>query len=86
VAGFRHTCTNKNAYESLGKFHYDPNKFQDVLVMDKQIRISTHGRLTIPKKIRDSLRVEDGQPVLVRSDSAKREITLVLQPVMSDYR
>ncbi len=54
--------------------------------MEKHIRVSTQGRLTIPKPIRDSLRISDGQPVVVRSNAEKREIVIVLQPSISDYK
>ena len=54
--------------------------------MEKQIKISSQGRLTIPKQIRELLRIREGQPVLVRSDSARKEIVLVLQPVIPDYK
>jgi AbrB family looped-hinge helix DNA binding protein len=54
--------------------------------MEKHIKVSTQGRLTIPKQIRDSLRISDGQPVVMRTNSAKREIILILQPTMSDYK
>lgn len=57
-----------------------------MVVMEKQIKISTQGRLTIPKQIRELLSIKDGQPVLIRSDSARKEIRLLLQPVISDYR
>ena len=54
--------------------------------MEKHIKVSTQGRLTIPKQIRDSLRIGDGQPVVIRTNSAKKEIILQLQPTMSDYK
>ena len=54
--------------------------------MEKQIKISTQGRLTIPKQIRELLSIVDGQPVIIRSDSGRKEILLLLQPVISDYR
>jgi AbrB family looped-hinge helix DNA binding protein len=54
--------------------------------MEKHIKVSTQGRLTIPKQIRDSLRISDGQPIVVRTNSTKREIILVLQPTMSDFK
>ncbi len=54
--------------------------------MEKHIKVSTQGRLTIPKQIRDSLRISDGQPVVMRTNSAKREIIMILQPTMSDYK
>ncbi|MHB1868933.1 MAG: AbrB/MazE/SpoVT family DNA-binding domain-containing protein [Nitrososphaerales archaeon] len=54
--------------------------------MEKHIKVSTQGRLTIPKQIRDSLRIADGQPVVIRTNSAKKEIILQLQPTMSDYK
>lgn len=54
--------------------------------MEKHIKVSTQGRLTIPKQIRDSLKISDGQPVVVRTDSMKREIILELQPTMTDFK
>jgi len=53
--------------------------------MERHIRVSTQGRLTIPKPIRDSLRISDGQPVVVRSNRDRREIVIVVQPVISDF-
>ena len=43
--------------------------------MEKHIKVSTQGRLTIPKQIRDSLGISDGQPLVMRTNSAKREIS-----------
>jgi len=54
--------------------------------LEKRIKVSTQGRLTIPKQIRDSLRIRDGQPILVVSNPEKREIVIVLQPSISDYK
>ena len=54
--------------------------------MEKHIKVSTQGRLTIPKQIRDSFRIADGQPVVIRTNSAKKEIILQLQPTISDYK
>ena len=54
--------------------------------MEKHIKISTQGRMTIPKQIRDSLRISDGQAILVKSNLEKREIVIVLQPSISDYK
>ena len=54
--------------------------------MEKRIRVTTQGRLTIPKQVRDMFGIKDGQPLLVETDSAKKEIILVLQPKISDYR
>jgi AbrB family looped-hinge helix DNA binding protein len=59
---------------------------EEVKVLEKHIKVSTQGRLTIPKQIRDSLKISDGQPVVVKSNSEKREIIIQLQPVISDYR
>lgn len=53
--------------------------------MEKRIRVSTQGRVTIPKDFRKALRISDGQPLLIRTDAAKREIVLVLQPTISDF-
>ena len=54
--------------------------------LEKHIRISTQGRLTIPKQIRDSLRISDGQAIVVKSNLEKREIVIVLQPSISDFK
>ena len=54
--------------------------------MEKHIKVSTQGRLTIPKQIRESLRIADGQPIIIRSDHSKREIVIQLQPTISDYK
>ena len=54
--------------------------------MERHIKVSTQGRLTIPKQIRDSLKISDGQPIVVRSNAEKREIVIVLQPSISDYK
>ena len=54
--------------------------------MEKHIRVSTQGRLTIPKQIRDSLRISDGQPIVISSNVEKKEITIILQPSISDYK
>ncbi|MGA2876078.1 MAG: AbrB/MazE/SpoVT family DNA-binding domain-containing protein, partial [Nitrososphaerales archaeon] len=68
-------------------FNTSKDKFTiESFSMEKHIKVSTQGRLTIPKQIRDSLRISDGQPVVMRTNSAKREIILILQPTMSDYK
>ncbi|MGI0079238.1 MAG: hypothetical protein ACRECH_06405 [Nitrososphaerales archaeon] len=54
--------------------------------MEKRIRISTHGRLTIPKMFRDGLSIPDGQPIVVRSVPDKRELVIEILPTMSDYK
>ncbi len=54
-------------------------------MVEKHIKVSTQGRVTIPKQIRDSLRISDGQPIVVRSDLSKREIVILLQPKISDF-
>jgi AbrB family looped-hinge helix DNA binding protein len=53
--------------------------------MEKRIRVSTQGRLTIPKIIRDKMRIQDGQSVIIRSDSEKRELVIELIATMSDF-
>lgn len=53
--------------------------------MEKRIRISTQGRLTIPKIMRDSMKIDDGQAVIIRSVQQKKEIVIELLPTMSDY-
>ncbi|MDA4130295.1 MAG: AbrB/MazE/SpoVT family DNA-binding domain-containing protein [Thaumarchaeota archaeon] len=55
-------------------------------MVEKHIKVSTQGRVTIPKQIRDSLRISDGQPIVVRSDPSKREIVILLQPKISDFK
>ncbi|MDG6922303.1 MAG: hypothetical protein JRN67_03300 [Nitrososphaerota archaeon] len=54
--------------------------------MEKHIRMSTQGRLTIPKQIRDAMRIRDGQPFVIKTDSFKREIILELQPTIADFK
>jgi AbrB family looped-hinge helix DNA binding protein len=53
--------------------------------MEKRIHISTQGRLTIPKMIRDSLKIQDGQPVIIRTIQGKRELMIELMTTMADY-
>lgn len=53
--------------------------------MEKRIRVSTQGRLTIPKIIRDSLRIEDGQPIIIKTVQGKRELLIELMATMRDY-
>ena len=53
--------------------------------LEKRIRVSTHGRLTIPKAIRDVMKIEDGQPVIIRSVQDKREIVIELMVTISEY-
>ncbi|MDG6996807.1 MAG: hypothetical protein JRN52_12865 [Nitrososphaerota archaeon] len=53
--------------------------------MEKRIRISTQGRITIPKVMRDRLKLKDGQPIVIRSDEAGREILLKIQPTITEY-
>lgn len=54
--------------------------------MEKHVRVSTQGRLTIPKQIRDLFGIKDGQALVIQTNTAKREIMLVLQPTISDFR
>lgn len=54
--------------------------------MEKRIRISTHGRVTIPKILRDKLNILDGQPIVVRSVAERRELVIEILPTMSDYK
>jgi len=69
------------------KFEYElENSVLVGVSLEKHIKISTQGRLTIPKQIRDSLRISDGQAILVKSNLEKREIVIVLQPSISDYK
>ncbi|MGI0091199.1 MAG: hypothetical protein ACREBS_05775 [Nitrososphaerales archaeon] len=53
--------------------------------MEKHIKVSTQGRLTIPKQIRDLMRISDGQPIVIRTNSARREVVLELQPTIADF-
>jgi AbrB family looped-hinge helix DNA binding protein len=53
--------------------------------LERQIRVSTQGRVTIPKAIRDSLRIEDGQPLVLRTDSRKREILVIVESTIPEY-
>jgi len=55
--------------------------------LEKKIKISTQGRLTIPKQIRDIMKISEGQPILVRtSDSSKNEIIIQLLPKLTDFK
>jgi AbrB family looped-hinge helix DNA binding protein len=73
----------KSQYLSIAQFFQRGNGASS---LEKHIKVSTQGRLTIPKQIRDSLRISDGQPVVIRLDRQKREIVIILQPVISDYK
>jgi|GEM_PF-1768500 AbrB family looped-hinge helix DNA binding protein len=53
--------------------------------MEKRIRISTQGRLTIPKKIRDALNISDGQPILVRSSKDTKQIVIEILPTINEF-
>jgi AbrB family looped-hinge helix DNA binding protein len=54
-------------------------------MLEKQIKVSTQGRLTIPKQIRDALGIRDGQPITVRTSSDRRELIVEILPTMLDY-
>jgi bifunctional DNA-binding transcriptional regulator/antitoxin component of YhaV-PrlF toxin-antitoxin module len=54
--------------------------------LEKRIRVSTQGRITIPKLFRDTLKVPDGQPILIRTVPDKKEIVLEILATMSDYK
>ena len=54
--------------------------------LEKRIRISTQGRITIPKEIRDRLGIEDGQPVIVRTTESRKEVMIELQPKLTDFK
>jgi AbrB family looped-hinge helix DNA binding protein len=54
--------------------------------LEKRIKVSTQGRLTIPKEMRDSMKISDGQPILVRSDLQRREIIIIVQPTIADFK
>jgi AbrB family looped-hinge helix DNA binding protein len=53
--------------------------------VERQIRVSTQGRITIPKTIRDLLKIEEGQPLALKADGHKREILVVVEPTISEY-
>jgi bifunctional DNA-binding transcriptional regulator/antitoxin component of YhaV-PrlF toxin-antitoxin module len=53
--------------------------------MEKKIKVSTQGRITIPQILRKSMKIMDGQPVMIRSEPAKREIIIELLPTITDY-
>lgn len=53
--------------------------------VEKRIRVSTQGRLTIPKILRDSLKISDGQSIIVKSVEGKRELIIELTPTMNDF-
>jgi AbrB family looped-hinge helix DNA binding protein len=53
--------------------------------MEKRIRVSTQGRLTIPKQIRNSMKIEDGQPIIIKSVEGKRELVIELMSTMGDF-
>ena len=52
---------------------------------EKRIRVSTQGRLTIPKQIRDSLGIREGQPIIVRTGITKKEIVIEILPELTDF-
>ena len=54
--------------------------------VEKRIRISTQGRLTIPKIFRERMNIPDGQPIIVRSVPERREIVIELLSTMADYK
>lgn len=54
--------------------------------MEKRIRISTQGRITIPKAMRDRLKLKDGQAIVILSDEVGREILLKIQPMITEYQ
>jgi len=54
--------------------------------LEKRTKVSTQGRLTIPKQIRDANGIKDGQPVIVKSGTSKREIVIELIPEITDFR
>ncbi len=45
------------------------------------IKLQQRGLLTLPKKLRDSLGLEEGQILRVKSESGK----IILEPQMSDF-
>ncbi len=54
--------------------------------MEKNVRISTHGRLTIPKQMRDSLSITDGQPILIKVDLIHKALVIEILPKISDFK
>jgi AbrB family looped-hinge helix DNA binding protein len=54
--------------------------------MEKRIRVSTQGRITIPKIIRERANVQDGQPIIVRTVPDKREIIIEILSTMADFK
>lgn len=54
--------------------------------MEKKIRVSTHGRLTIPKIFRDRMNIPDGQPIIVKSTGEKRQIIIEILLTMGDFK
>ena len=53
--------------------------------MEKRIRVSTQGRLTIPKLMRELMKIEDGQAIIIKSIEGKREIVIELMSTMNDF-
>ncbi|MHB8567425.1 MAG: hypothetical protein ACYC7D_09265 [Nitrososphaerales archaeon] len=54
--------------------------------MEKRIKVSTQGRLAIPKQLRDVHGIRAGQPIIVRSGSSKREIVIEILPEITDFK
>ena len=78
--------TEQPVFSEFQRLQYTCKKITTPKIMEKHIKVSTQGRVTIPKQIRDMLGIEDGQPLLIQTDSARKEITLIFQPTISDFR
>lgn len=53
--------------------------------LEKRIKISTQGRLTIPKTFRDSYGIKDGQPIVVKTGNSEKEIVIEVIPTITDF-
>ncbi len=47
--------------------------------------MSTQGRITIPKPIRDTMKIEDGQSIIIKSVEGKRELLIELMSTINDF-
>ncbi|HZW56094.1 MAG TPA: AbrB/MazE/SpoVT family DNA-binding domain-containing protein [Nitrososphaerales archaeon] len=53
---------------------------------EKHIKVSTQGRITIPKQLRDRLKIRDGQPIAIRPDPTMKGLVIELLPMITDYK
>ena len=53
--------------------------------MEKRIKVSTQGRVTIPKAMREALKIQDQQAIVIRSVEGKRELTIELMATINDF-